>query len=387
MRYICQRKMKIAVNTRFLLKDKLEGIGWFTHEIFKRMVLNHPEDEFIFLFDRPYDERFIFADNITPIVVSPPARHPILWKIWFDITVPRVLKRLQPDIFISTDGFASLKTKIPQITTIHDLAFEHYPEHLPFKFRYYLRKFTPKFARKVNHIITVSTFSKQDIQERYAIPADKISIIYNGAHKEYKPLDSETINSIRKEFASGKPYFVFAGALHPRKNIETLLKAFEKFKTESKSDMQLLLIGRFAWKSDGIKHLLVNHKYRDDIHHYDYMNVDKLSKIIGSAFALTFVSLFEGFGIPILEAIRCNVPSITSNKTSMPEVAGKTGLLINPESVTDIADKMIQITQDQDVRDALIANCQEQAGKFSWDRSAEAFYDIIVKEISTSVNN
>lgn len=379
--------MKIAVNTRFLLKDKLEGIGWFTHEIFKRMVLNHPEDEFIFIFDRTYDESFIFAKNITPIVINPPARHPILWKIWFDIMIPRVLKKIQPDIFISTDGFASLNTNVPQITTIHDLAFEHYPEHLPFKFRYYLRKFTPKFAHKVQHIVTVSQYSKQDIQDQYKIPTEKISIVYNGAHKEYKPLSDTEVVAIRKEFASGKPYFVFAGALHPRKNIKTLLAAFEQFKSNTKSDVQLLLIGRFAWKSDGIKEKLVKHKYRDDIHNYDYMNVDKLSKIIGAAHALTFVSLFEGFGIPILEAIRCNVPSICANKTSMPEVAGNTGILVNPESSEDIANAMHQITTDQDLYNKLRSNCAIQATKFSWNDSAERFYNIIRKEISTTVNN
>jgi glycosyltransferase involved in cell wall biosynthesis len=379
--------MKIAVNTRFLLKDKLEGIGWFTHEIFKRMVLNHPEDEFIFLFDRPYDERFIFADNITPVVVWPPARHPILWQIWFEYSVPKVLKKYNADIFISPDGFASMRIKIPQITTIHDLAFEHYPEHLPFKFRYYLRKFTPKYARKTNHIVTVSTFSKQDIQEQYQIDPNKISIVYNGAHKEYQPLNQNDIESIQKEFASGRPYFVFAGALHPRKNIEALLIAFEKFKTTTKSDMQLLLIGRFAWKSDGIKERMIQHKYRDDIHNYDYMNVDKLSKIIGAAYALTFVSLFEGFGIPILEAIRCNVPSICSNRTSMPEVAGDTAILINPDSTDEIAEAMAEMTNNKALRAKLIANCQTQAQKFSWDSSAEKFYNIIRKEISTKVNN
>lgn len=375
--------MKIAVNTRFLLKDKLEGIGWFTHEIFKRMVLNHPQDEFIFIFDRPYDERFIFAENITPIVVNPPARHPILWKIWFDFMIPRVLKKHQPDVFISTDGFASLRTSVPQITTIHDLAFEHYPEHLPFKFRYYLRKFTPKFAHKVQHIITVSAYSKKDIQEQYNIAEEKISIVYNGAHKEYKPLLPAQIEDIRKEFASGKPYFVFAGALHPRKNIETLLKAFELFKKETKSDIQLLLIGRFAWKADGIKNSMVHHKYRDDIHHYDYMNVDKLSKIIGAAYALTFVSLFEGFGIPILEAIRCNVPSICANKTSMPEVAGNTAILVDPTDKNDIAQAMVKITNNSDLYKKLVDNCASQASKFSWDESAERFYNTIRKEIST----
>ncbi len=379
--------MKIAVNTRFLLPDKLEGIGWFTHEIFKRMVLQHPEDEFIFLFDRPFDPKFIFAENVTPIVIPPPARHPILWKIWFDITVPKKLKPLKPDIFISTDGFASLTTKIPQITTIHDLAFEHNPEHLPFKFWYYLRRYTPKFARKVNHIITVSQYSKQDIQQQYSIPASKISVVYNGAHDEYKPLSTPEILAIQKEFSSGKPYFVFAGALHPRKNIEKLLAAFELFKEHTKAETQLLLIGRFAWKSDRIKDKIVHHRYRDDIHHYDYMNVDKLSKIIAGAFALTFVSTFEGFGIPVLEAIRCNVPGICSKLTSIPEVAGKTAIYVDPHNTQEIANAMENMYVNQALRKELIANCAEQAAKFSWDESAALFYNIICKEISTNVNN
>ncbi len=379
--------MKIAVNTRFLLSGKLEGIGWFTHEIFKRMVLNHPEVEFLFIFDRAYDEQFIFAKNVTPIVVSPPARHPILWHIWFNWAVPRILKKHKPDLFISTDGFASLYTKVPQITTIHDLAFEHYPEHLPFKFRYYLRKYTPQFAKKVNRIITVSTFSKSDIAKTYNIQEEKISIIHNGAHERYKPLSNETITAVRQKYSNAKPYFVFAGALHPRKNVEGLLDAFAQFKEKNNCDIQLLLIGRFAWKSEAIKEKLANHPFKNEIHHYDYMNVDELSNVIGAAFALTFVSLFEGFGIPILEAIRCNVPGIVANKTSMPEVAGNTALYVNPKDVSDIADKMGEMYVNEGKRTSLINACAEQAAIFDWDESAEKLFQLIKKEISTSLNN
>ena len=100
--------MKIAINTRFLLKDKLEGIGWFTYEAVKRMVLAHPEHEFHFLFDRKYAEEFIFAKNVTPHVLFPPARHPFLWYAWFEYAVPRALKKIKPDVFLSTDGYLSL---------------------------------------------------------------------------------------------------------------------------------------------------------------------------------------------------------------------------------------------------------------------------------------
>ncbi len=107
--------MKIAVNTRFLLSQKLEGIGWFTYEVFKRLVKNHPEVEWIFIFDLPFSPDFIFGDNVTPIVVGPQARHPVLWYTWFEFSIPRVLKQHQPDLFISTDGYLSLKTKFKSL--------------------------------------------------------------------------------------------------------------------------------------------------------------------------------------------------------------------------------------------------------------------------------
>lgn len=371
--------MRIAVNTRFLLKGKLEGIGWFTNEIIKRMVLNHPEHEFIFLFDRPYDTQFIFADNIIPVVIPPPARHPVLWYIWFEWSVRRALKKYNADIFISTDGFLSLSSKVPSILVVHDLAFEHFPQHLPFKFRYYLQKFTPKFVRKATHTVTVSTYSKQDLVDTYHADPNNISIVYNGAHADYQPLSFELKQEIKNQYAQGCEYFVFAGALHPRKNVIQLLKAFELFKRKQRSNMKILIIGRFAWNAEEIKTAIMNHPFKKDVIHYDYMQVKELSKVIGAAYALTFVSIFEGFGIPILEAIQCEVPSIVSNTTSMPEVAGDTAILVNPNSAEEIAAAMIEMYKDENLRNRLIEATKSQVRKFSWDKSAQDFYAIVEK--------
>jgi glycosyltransferase involved in cell wall biosynthesis len=377
--------MRIAVNTRFLLKGKLEGIGWFTNEIIRRMVLNHPEHEFIFLFDRPYDQQFIVADNIIPVVIPPPARHPILWYIWFEWSVKRALKKYNADIFISTDGFLSLSSSVPCILVVHDLAFEHYPEHLPFKFRYYLQKFSPKFVQKAAHTVTVSTYSKKDLVATYGANSDSISIVYNGAHTCYKPLDYETKKGIRDHYAAGCEYFVFAGALHPRKNVANLLKAFAIFKRKQRSNMKMLIIGRFAWNADEIKSTIKQHPFKNDVLHYDYMEVQELSKVIGAAYALTFVSLFEGFGIPILEAIQCEIPSIVSNTTSMPEVAGETALLVDPTNVEEIAGAMSTLYKDENLRNQLIQATRTQVKKFNWDKSALEFYTIVEK-IATKNN-
>jgi len=374
--------MRIAVNVRFLLKGKLEGFGWFTHEIFKRMVQNHPEHEFFFFFDRPYDNDFVFADNVTPIVLAPQARLPILWTIWFEHSVKNALSKHKIDLFISTDGFCSRRTKVPQLLTIHDLAFEHYPEHLPGRFRRYLRRNTPKFAQKADHIVAVSQYTKEDINRQYNIPLDKISVVYNGAHEDYQVLEAAEKKAIQIHYANGKEYFVFAGALHPRKNIERLLKAFAIFKKKTASDIQLLIVGRFAWNSENIKSELAMNAYKNEIHLHDYMNVDKLSKVIGSAHALCFVSIFEGFGIPILEASKCGVPALVSNSSSLPEVAGDGALYVEATDIEAMATQMERLVNEPQLYAELSQKALAQAEKFSWDKSATDFWEVIQKKFT-----
>src|ERR1051325_160855 len=148
--------MKIAVNTRFLLSDYLEGFGYFVYETFKRITRNHPEHEFIFIFDRVYHSRFIFDSNVKPVVVGPPARHPLLWKFWFDVKVPAVLRKYRADVFVSCDGLCSLTTTVPQCLVIHDLAFIHFPDLIKKSHLIYYKRNTPKFLQKAKSLVTVS---------------------------------------------------------------------------------------------------------------------------------------------------------------------------------------------------------------------------------------
>src|SRR6266404_6968379 len=166
--------MRIAVNTRFLLNEYLEGYGYFIYETFIRITANHPEHEFIFIFDRPFDKRFVFGKNVSAVVTGPPARHPLLWKFWYDIKVPVLLRKYKADIFVSCDGFCSLTTKIPQCLVIHDLSFLHYPSFIKKSHFLFYKKNTPKFLKKAGSVATVSEFSKKDMLVHYKIEPGKI---------------------------------------------------------------------------------------------------------------------------------------------------------------------------------------------------------------------
>lgn len=362
--------MKIAVNTRFLLKDRLEGIGWFTYETLKRITRDHPEHDFFFIFDRPYDDSFIFNNNVHPIVVGPQARHPILWYWWFERTLPDVLRRLKPDVFLSTDGFGVLLTEVPTALVIHDLAFEHFENHHSWLVKSYLRKISPLYARKAARIVTVSEYSKQDICQQYGIDADKIDVAYNGMNVAFQPVDENTKRVTRQQYAHGEEYFVYAGSIHPRKNVERLLLAFDQFKTKTGARTKLVLAGAKGWKTGKAWQTLNSLKHKDDVVLTGHLTADKLVPVIASASAMLYVSLFEGFGIPILEAMCCGVPVITSNVSSMPEVADGAALTVDPESVADIASAMQKLQEDPALRDQLVEKGLQRASQFSWDHTA-----------------
>lgn len=371
--------MRIAVNTRLLLKGKLEGIGWFTYENLKRIVNAHPEHEFFFLFDRPYSQDFIFADNVTPIVLFPQARHPFLYFLWFELSVKFALKRIKPDLFISPDGYLSLGTTIKTLLVFHDLNFEHYPGDLPLLERWYYRTFFPRFARKADRIATVSEFSKQDIMALYNIPASMIDVVYNGANEIYKPLDAEKIKLTRQTHAGGYPYLFFIGSLHPRKNLVNLFKAFDMYRDTRPTPVKLVITGARKWWTKEIETVYNSMKYRDEVIFTGRLTLAEIHRVLGSALALTYVSYFEGFGIPIVEAFRCGTPVITANVTSMPEVADDAAITVDPFNPRAIADAMTRITDDQTLREKLIQKGLLRAEEFTWDKSAERLWKSIEK--------
>jgi glycosyltransferase involved in cell wall biosynthesis len=373
--------VQIAVNTRLLLKNRLEGIGWFSYQTLKRITTANPDVHFVFLFDRPFSEEFIFSDNITPIIISPQARHPFLYYAWLEFGVKNTLNSLKPDLFLSPDGFLSLGAKCKQLPVIHDINFLHNPKDVKPLTRRYYNHFFPKFAQKATRIATVSEFSKKDISENYEIDPNKIDVVYNGINSAFKPVSDIVKSQTRQRFSKGKDYFLFVGSLNPRKNVGRLIQAFDAFKKESNSDVKLLLAGSHAWGLNEIYKAMEGLSSKDDIIFTNRLNEEDLADVMASAFALTFVPYFEGFGIPLVEAMQCEIPIITSNVTSLPEIAGDAALFVNPYEVNEIKNAMLKLRSDVGLRSNLIEKGKQRKNDFSWDKTADLLWKSVEKTL------
>ena len=369
--------MNIAINARFLLPGQLEGIGWYTCEVVRRMAVRHPEDTFWLLFDRPYDERFRFGPNVHLKVVPPPARHPLLWLAWFEWSLPRALRRLGADVFLSPDNYCSLRASTPTVMVMHDIAYAHFPMHIPWLSRAYYRYFVPRYLERAERILTVSNFTRKDLIDTLEVEPEKVQVAHNGPREVFQPLSSEKQQSIRARFSNGKPYFLYIGAIHPRKNVHRLIRAFDRFKEQTGAPHQLLLAGRWAWQTGEVRTAYEGSRHQSSIRFLGYLEDKQLAEVLGAAFAMTYVSLWEGFGLPVLEALYAEVPVIYADATSLPEVAGPAGLKVDPLSEEAIALAMRQLVEKKDLASKLVEIGRRQRVLFSWEDTAEVVYQIL----------
>ena len=371
--------MVIAVNTRLLLHDKLEGIGRFACETLRIITQKHPEHRFVFIFDRKYSDEFIFSDNVIPVVAFPPARHPLLWYTFFEWGVPPVLNKFNAGLFFSPDGWLSLRAKTRSMAVIHDLNFFHFPEFIPWHVRQYYLYYFPRFIRKANRIATVSEYTRKDISTRFNYDRLKIDVVYNGANDLFKPVSDEKKNLTRDKYTSGCPYFLYIGLIHPRKNITRLIQAFDQFRLSIDSNVKLLIAGSRKWWTNDMQQALDVASFRDEIIFTGRVADEDLHLIIASALSLVYASQFEGFGIPILEAMYCDTPVIASETTSMPEVGGNAVVYVNPRSVDSIQEAMLAVYSDAHLRKQLIEKSRIQREKYTWEKTADLLWTSIEK--------
>ena len=370
---------KIVVNTRLLRKDEMDGIGWFTFNTLKRITTANPDIEFHFLFDSGIENEFIFSENIVPKNLFPPAKHAILNRVWFEWSVKNYLTKVNPDLFLSPDGILCLGWKGKQYGVIHDINFVHIPEDLKKSNRRYYNDVIPKSARKAARLGTVSEYSKNDIVNTFGIDASKVDVLYNGINSFFEPVNEDIRAAVKNKYTAGKEFFLFVGTLHPRKNILRLLEAFELFKSSTGSDLKLLITGKEMYRTDEMHQFRDKMRFKEDVLFTGPLASNELNRVFGSAFCLTYVPYFEGFGIPLVEAMQCEVPILAAKTTSLPEIAGDAALYVDPYIVKDIAAGMERIWNSSDLRKDLIRKGRERKNFFSWDKTADHLWKSVTK--------
>jgi glycosyltransferase involved in cell wall biosynthesis len=370
--------VRIGINTRHLLAHKREGFGNYTFELVTRICAAQPEHEFVLYFDRKVGPEFQFPPNVRCKVLFPPTRHPFLYLLWFNFSLKRALRKDGIQCFWSPDGQLPTKLRIPSLASIHDLNFEHFPDDLPFWVSWYYRTYFPVFAQQATKIITVSETTKADLRSTYNLAAQKIQVIYNGVYDGYHPLASAQKEATKKAFTNGSDYLLFVGSLHPRKNIRRLIEAFVSISNKVPNH-HLLIVGENMW---GQLQLDIPTSIKERIHFTGHLPQQELTQVMGAASCFVYVPYFEGFGMPLTEAMAAGVPIVAGNKSCLPEIAQEAAFYVDPFDVQSIAAGILHVIEDPKKQAELIQQGLNRVKDFNWDRAAKQLWNEINQLVS-----
>lgn len=271
-------------------------------------------------------------------------------------------------------NFTNLSKKIKHLQTIHDLSFEFLPECFTWKQRLWHWFLNPKKqCQKADIILTPSENTKQDMVNEYGIVGDKIQILQPGISWEEGLITTENIQRVKEKYNLPEKYILYLGTLEPRKNIESIIEAYNISGLKIKN-YELIIVGGKGWKNKKLLKLIENSL---GVKYIGYVNKEDKQLLYNLSSLFIFPSLYEGFGLPVLEAMSQEIPVITSNRTSLPEVIGTSGYLVNPYNVLELAEAMKNILSDEKLRKMLIIQSKEQTKKFNWNNSAKKFLNLI----------
>lgn len=336
------------------------GTGVYARRLVQALV-HRPEaaDDQLLILEAARAERPIAADA-TPNVRRGRLRTPSHHR-WEQAALPLELLPYRLDVLHSTDYVPPFLRRCRSIITVHDLAFLRWPEHLTPDSRAYFNGHIHRAVRSADAIIAVSQATKRDLIELLDVPADKVSVVYEAPGLEL-PVDSSEVQRWLENEGLPKDYVLFAGTLEPRKNLPRLIDAFAEVRGRGYQG-QLVLAGSSGWLADPILALVEKHSA--------YVQVRPLdARLYAGARLLAMPSLYEGFGLPVLEAMALGIPVLTSNVSSLPEIAGDAALLVDPENAADIADGLWRLLNDQDLARDLVDKGRARAAEFSWERAA-----------------
>lgn len=360
-KFIGGGKVKIGVEAGCLgIKDERLKVGVYqvTFNLLQQLGKSDRKNEYLLYSFLPISKEVLshFGKRMKNILVRPTFG-------WNYLALPLRLLKDKPDFFLGPSQSLPAFLPCPSIVIVHDLGYEHCPEF--YKDFQKLRNNTQRAIGKASRIIAVSEFTKKDLRETYQISEEKISVAYEGIDPIFRP---------QPQIKIAKPYFLFVGALKKSKNIPRILQAFAEFLRLSKKDFSLVLAGGDLWLDKEIAPMIKKFGLKDEVKFLGFVPKKNLPGLYSGATAFVSPSLYEGFGLTLLEAMACGCPVIAANTGAQPEVIGEAGILIDPENVSEITRALIKIATDLNFRQKLIGLGLARAKKFSWKKFSEEIW-------------
>lgn len=362
--------MRWLVSGRLLKKGPEEGMARFGREMLSRLAELMHEAEWVVVVDGLSAELPFTLPRSRVEHVPVSSHHPPGMLLYLEYWLPRVARETGAEAFLSPDGWTPLSLKIPTFPVIHDINFERNPEWIALHWRFLYRYYFPRIARKAQHVFTVSDFSSKELSALYALPPDKLTVTPNASSEVFRPLSDEEKCEARLRFNDGKPYLLVPTTLHPRKNVLNVLRAYRKALRINPELPLLLFTGGTLWSNDTLEKEIRFLQDQGKLKRAGLLSEREMAWATGGAEAVIYLSLYEGFGLPVVEAQAAGVPVLASGTTALPETGGGGCLYADTQDTDDIAEKLLKICDDHTLRKRLTDEGLINLNRFSWDSSA-----------------
>lgn len=383
--------MRIGIDCRTMLNPttgEKAGVGHYTYYLVKHLLKLDKTNKYVLFFDHRSGSVQEFKRKQVEIIRFPLSEYKrYLPYAYSHVFVTRVLNQANLDLFHSPANVIPLQYTKPAVVTVHDLAIYKHPEWFPPKQDFSIKVLVPRSLAKAKQIIAVSHSTANDIRKQFHIPTSHITVVHEG-YEPAKPLSKLTVHAVRTSFHLSERYFLYLGTLEPRKNIAGMIQAFDTLvrrKPKKFKNVQLVLAGAKGYQfQDNYK--AIQAVQSGSVRYVGYLSAKDKQALLQGALGFVFPSLYEGFGLPVLEAMTVGTPVITSNVASLPEVVGKAAILINPSSSLALQTAMDKLMSAK-VRTTYSKRGKRQAKQFSWDRCAQAtlqVYDSILHPAKVS---
>ena len=357
------------------------GIGRYAGSLARALIARDPE-RFALFYNRTRDSLPPEGLESVPARTVRAGYKPWRMAVWMGQLGGIGFHRLVPgaELFHATEHLLPPLRGVPTVLTVHDMIFKLFPEHQKRLNYWYLNATMPLYCRRADAIITVSESSKRDIVAHYGLEPGRVRVIYEAAAPEFVPAASGAVDEVRRRYSLPERYIIHVGTIEPRKNLSRLVEALQRLRSAGLT-VPLVVVGGKGWLYDDLFERLEGSDVRDAVHFPGYVPSADLPLLYGAATLAVMPSVYEGFGLPVLEAMACGTPVVSSGASSLPELGGEAARYFDPYDVEAIAGVIHEVWADKALQDEMREKGLVQAARFSWDRAAEetwAVYESIL---------